>query len=125
VQEYGRPAAELEEGLRARGAEVMPVRVYEWDLPEDRGPLEEAARRLAAREFDTVLFTTSFQLVHLMRVAKELGIEDDVLRGLRAVRIASIGPTTSETLHEYGLEPSVEASHPKLGFLVREAAEAS
>jgi uroporphyrinogen-III synthase len=125
VQEYGRPATELEDGLRARGAEVMPVRVYDWDLPEDRGPLEEAARGLAAGSFDIVLFTTSFQLVHLMRVAKELGVEGDVLRGLRSARIASIGPTTSEMLREYGLEPSLEASHPKLGFLVKEAAEAS
>ena len=124
VQEYGRPATELEEGLRARGAEVMPVRVYEWDLPEDRGPIEEAARRLAARDFDVVLFTTSFQLVHLMRVAKELGIEAEVHGGLRAARIGSIGPTTSEMLREYGLERAVEASHPKLGILVREAAEA-
>ncbi|HET8547193.1 MAG TPA: uroporphyrinogen-III synthase [Bryobacteraceae bacterium] len=124
VQEYGRPATELEEGLRARGAEVMPVRVYEWDLPEDRGPLEEAARGLAAAEFHTVLFTTSFQLVHLMRVAKELGIEAEVRSGLRKTRIASIGPTTSEMLREYGLEPALEASHPKLGFLVKEAAEA-
>jgi uroporphyrinogen-III synthase len=124
VQEYGRPATELEEALRARGAEVMPVRVYEWDLPEDRGPLEEAARRLAAGEFHTVLFTTSFQLVHLMRVAKEMGIEPEVVHGLRSATIASIGPTTSETLRDYGLEPSVEASHPKLGFLVREASDA-
>ena len=31
-----------------RGAEVTPVRVYQWDLPEDPAPLREAARRLAA-----------------------------------------------------------------------------
>jgi uroporphyrinogen-III synthase len=125
VQEYGRPAVELEEALRARGAEVMPVRVYEWDLPQDRQPIEEAARRLAASEFDTVLFTTSFQVVHLMRVAKELRIEAEVHRGLGAARIASIGPTTTEMLREYGLEPALEASHPKLGILVKEAVGAS
>jgi uroporphyrinogen-III synthase len=125
VQEYGRPAFELEEALRARGADVMPVRVYEWDLPEDRTPLVQAARGLAAGDFHTVLFTTSFQLVHLMRVAKELGIESEVQRGLERARIASIGPTTSETLGEYGLKPALEASHPKLGILVKEAADAS
>jgi uroporphyrinogen-III synthase len=125
VQEYGRPAVELEEALRARGAAVMPVRVYEWDLPEDRRPLEEAAHRLAAGDFHTALFTTSFQLVHLMRVAKELGIERGVHSGLAAARIASIGPTTSEMLREYGLEPTLEASHPKLGILVKEAADAT
>src|SRR5580698_9537605 len=34
VQEYGKPNLELIEALRARGAAVTPVRVYQWDLPE-------------------------------------------------------------------------------------------
>jgi len=38
---------------------------------------------------------------------------------------ASIGPTTSEVLRSYGLSVELEASHPKMGFLVREAAEQS
>jgi uroporphyrinogen-III synthase len=38
---------------------------------------------------------------------------------------ASIGPTTSETLRSYGLVVDLEASHPKMGFLVKEAAEQS
>jgi uroporphyrinogen-III synthase len=38
---------------------------------------------------------------------------------------ASIGPTTSETLRSYGLLVDLEASHPKMGFLVKEAAEKS
>ena len=71
VQEYGRPNPELVEGLRARGADVTTVRVYQWDLPEDTGPLREAARKLAAGDFD----------------------------------------------------PDFEPTHPKMGFLVKEAAE--
>jgi uroporphyrinogen-III synthase len=37
--------------------------------------------------------------------------------------VASIGPTTSEELREQGITIDIEASHPKMGFLVREAAE--
>ncbi len=37
--------------------------------------------------------------------------------------IASIGPTTTETLEEYGLEPDITPTHPKMGFLVKETAE--
>src|SRR5579883_1878547 len=59
VQEYGRPADELIAGLVARGATVTTVPVYQWDLPEDTGPLKEAARRLAAGEVDVVMLTTS------------------------------------------------------------------
>src|SRR5713226_8814950 len=69
VQEYGRPSAELIDGLRARGADLTQVPVYQWDLPEDPGPLREAAKKLAAGEFDVIMFTTSIQVPHLLRVA--------------------------------------------------------
>ena len=123
VQEYGRPNPELLNGLRARGAEVVPVRVYQWDLPEDTAPLREAARRLAAGQFDVALFTTAVQIAHLARAAREQAIEEAALRGLRSCMIASIGPTTTEALEEFGLHPQFEPSHPKMGFLVKEAAE--
>jgi uroporphyrinogen-III synthase len=37
--------------------------------------------------------------------------------------IASIGPTTSEALEEFGLHPDIVPSHPKMGFLIKETAE--
>jgi uroporphyrinogen-III synthase len=123
VQEYGRSNPELIAGLRARGAEVTQVRVYQWDLPEDAEPLREAARRLAAGAFDVVLFTTAIQMAHLARIARELGIEEQMLERLRKCRVCSIGPTTTEALEEYGVHPEMEPSHPKMGFLVKEAAE--
>jgi uroporphyrinogen-III synthase len=125
VQEYGRSNPELIAGLRARGADVTQVRVYQWDLPEDIEPLRQAARRLAEDGFDVVLFTTAVQIAHLARVARELGIEDRVLGALRKIRVCSIGPTTTEALEEFGIRPAMEPSHPKMGFLVKEAAESS
>src|ERR1035441_2634159 len=53
VQEYGRSNPELWAALAARGAEVTPVRVYRYDLPENVAPLQEAARGLAAGEFQS------------------------------------------------------------------------
>ncbi|MGH9720485.1 MAG: uroporphyrinogen-III synthase [Bryobacteraceae bacterium] len=123
IQEYGKPSPELVAGFRARGAEVTCVSVYQWDLPEDTGPLREAARRVAAGEFDLAMFTTSIQVDHLLRVAAEEGIEERVLEGLRKTRIASIGPVTSEALEEHGLHADFEPTHPKMGFLVQEASE--
>ena len=123
VQEYGRPATELIEGWRARGMEVTAVRVYQYALPEDTGLLQEAARRLAAGGFDMALFTTAVQIEHLARVARERGIEEEALAGLRRARVGSIGPVTTEALEEFGIRPAFEPEHPKMGFLVREAAE--
>lgn len=122
VQEYGKSNPELLAGLSRMGAEVTSVRVYQWDLPEDTAPLREAARRIARGEADAVLFTTSIQVAHLLRVAAEAGVEAETLRGLKSMLIASIGPTTSESLEEFGLAPDITPSHPKMAFLVREAA---
>ena len=122
IQEYGRPATELIEALRGRGAEVTTVPVYQWDLPIDRGPLREAVKRLAAGAFDVVMFTTSIQVPHLMKIAAEERLEDAVRSAMKKMVIASVGPTTSETLREFGIEPDLEPSHPKMGFLVNETA---
>ncbi len=122
VQEYGRPSTELIDGLRGRGAEVTSVPVYQWDLPEDCGPLREAVRKLAAGEFDVALFTTSIQVPHLLRLAAEAGLEDAARQALGRMVVASVGPTTSETLAEFGIQADLEPSHPKMGFLVNETA---
>lgn len=123
VQEYGRANPELFAGLRARGSEVTSVRIYRYALPEDAGPLREAARRLAAGEFEVALFTTAVQVAHLVRVAEEQGIAEATLAGLGRAWIGSIGPTTTEAIEEFGLQPRFEPSHPKMGLLVKEAAE--
>ena len=123
VQEYGRSNPELLDGLRARGAAVTAVRVYQWDLPEDTAPLREAARRLAAGRFDVVLFTTAIQVFQLARVAREEGLEDAAFEALRRCFVGSIGPTMTEALEEFGVHPAFEPSHPKMGVLVLEAAQ--
>lgn len=123
VQEYGKSNPELLDGLRDRGKEVTTVRVYQWDLPEDTEPLREAVRRIADARADIAAFTTSIQLAHLFRIASEAGLEAAVRDGLRKMAIASIGPTTSEALEEFGLAADITPSHPKMGFLIKETAE--
>jgi uroporphyrinogen-III synthase len=122
IQEYGRPSTELIEGLRARGADVSTVAVYQWALPENTGPLKEAVRRLCGGEFEVAMFTTSIQVNHLLKIAAEMKAEAAVRAALRKMMIASVGPTTSETLAELGLKADFEPSHPKMGFLVNESA---
>jgi uroporphyrinogen-III synthase len=123
VQEYGESNQDLLDGLTSRGAVVTRVPVYRWALPEDLGPLEHAIRTIVAGELDVALFTTATQVVHLLQVAERLGLEPAVRDGLARMVIASIGPTTSEELRAQGLRIDMEPSHPKMGILVREAAE--
>ena len=123
VQEYGSSNPDLLAGLEARGAKVTPVPVYQWALPEDVEPLRKAARAIADGQLDVVLFTTATQAVHLMKIAGELELTERVLAGFTQMVVASIGPTTSEELRQRGIPIDLESSHPKMGFLVREAAE--
>lgn len=125
VQEYGAPSTELLAGLEERGARATRVPVYRWALPEDTAPLRSAVRALAREEIDVALFTTSVQVSHLLQIASEMQQAERVRETLGHCVIASIGPTTSEELRSHGLEPDFEPSHPKMGFLAKEAAERS
>jgi uroporphyrinogen-III synthase len=123
VQEYGRTNPELTEGLIAQGREVTAVPVYQWALPVDTQPLRAGVRELAEGRIDVAMFTTSIQVNHLFQIAAEEGLTAEVNVALRRVAIASIGPTTSEALVEFGLRPDLEPSHPKMGNLVLETGE--
>lgn len=123
LQEYGASNPELLNGLAERGAIVRRVPVYQWALPEDVAPLRAAIEAIARGNVDVALFTTSIQIAHLMLVAEEMGLGDKVRQSLARTFIASIGPVTSEALREHGISPDFEPSHPKMGFLVNEAAD--
>ncbi len=122
VQEYGITNSSLLAGLEARGAEVIPLRVYRWELPEDVGPLEENIRAMVAGERDILMLTSAHQVVNMLRQAAEMGLEDQLRIALRKMIVASIGPTTSEMLKHVDLPVDLEPSHPKMGHLVAESA---
>jgi uroporphyrinogen-III synthase len=123
VQEYGVSNTDLLDALAARGAHVTRVPAYQWALPDDLAPLSDAIDSIARREIDVVIFTSGIQRVHLQEVADASGRGPALREGLGRSVIASIGPTASAELVRYGSAPDLEASHPKMGVLVREAAE--
>jgi uroporphyrinogen-III synthase len=125
LQEYGISSTELIAGLSARGARVTSVPVYEWALPEDTAPLRSAVAAISKNELDVILFTTATQADHLLQIAAEMNEEKSMRRSLSRMAIVSVGPTTSERLREYGLAPDMEPTHPKMGYLVSEAAQRS
>ncbi|MCO8122186.1 uroporphyrinogen decarboxylase [Stieleria sp. TO1_6] len=123
LQEYGVANASLVAGLEARGATVVPVRVYGWDFPEDTAPLRANVQAIADGKRDMLLVTSAHQIVNMMRMAEQLGITNQLRSGLRTTVIASIGPTTTQMLTECDLQADLEPSHPKMGHLVVESAK--
>lgn len=122
VQEYGATNPELLRGLAERGAWITPVPVYQWALPEDIAPLRAAINKIIGDEIDIALFTTSVQVIHLLKIASELNLEDAMRRAFTRIVVGSIGPVTSQELREHAIIPDFEPAHPKMGFLVNEAA---
>ena len=84
VQEYGVSNLELLDALRARGARVTAVPVYQWTLPEDLQPLRDAVTTITRGEVDVVILTSGVQLAHLFQIAERMGLEHDLMRGLGA-----------------------------------------
>ena len=125
VQEYGVSNKDLLAALVERGAFVTSVPVYEWALPEDTGPLRSAITAITGNMINVILFTTATQVDHLLQIAAEMKLEEQLRLALARIFVASIGPTTSDRLREHGIVPDMEPSHPKMGFLVSEAAQRS
>lgn len=125
VQEHGSPSSEMYAALRQRGAFVFAAHVYRWELPEDTAPLKNAVRAVCAGNVDVVMFTSSVQLNHALKIAAELGLMREFVMGLNRAVVASIGPVASAALRQQGISVDLEPSHPKMGFLVKEAATAS
>jgi len=95
----------LVDALRGRGAEVDVVALYET-VAERLGDEQLAA----VAQADYVTFTSSSTVRFLLEALAGLEIP--------AGRIVSIGPVTSATLREHGLEPDVEASRHDIDGLV-------
>ena len=122
VQEYGTPNPELLAALDEHQVQWMRVPVYQWALPDDLEPLRNAVRSIAAGQVDVIVFLTAIQVTHLFQVAEQMGATDDLLKGMRNTVLLSIGPSTTEELGRLGVHPDFEPSHPKMGFLMNEAA---
>ena len=126
IQEYGRPNPEFTAALEALGASVNTIAIYRWELPDDIGPLKEAARRISRGDVDVLIFTTSVQYIHLLEIATNLGFPERVYQALQSkIVVASVGPIMTAALREHGIEPDIEPDYPKMAALVRAAAEQS
>jgi uroporphyrinogen-III synthase len=125
VQEYGVTNAALSASLEQRGATVISVCVYQWALPEDTSPLQEAVASIIRGEVAVMLVASSIQIRHLFQIAESMDRKNELSAALVGVVIVSVGPLTSEELRGRGLNVDWECTHPKMGFLVQEAAEKS
>lgn len=123
VQEYGVSNRDVLEALKQRGAQVTPVPIYRWALPEDTAPMKEALRQILAGQVQVVLITNAAQFDHLIQLAEQEGETAMFKQACGRLVLASIGPTASERIRSHGLTVDFEPSHGKMGILVKETSE--
>jgi uroporphyrinogen-III synthase len=123
VQLHGDPEPELVDGLRAAGADVVAVPVYQWSPPEDLAPLARLVELVASRNVDAVAFTSKPAVQSLLGAADEAGRRDAVVASFRGdVVPACVGPVTAEPLERLGVH-TLQPERQRLGALVRVIAE--
>ena len=125
VQEYGQKNPELVEGLQSRGAEVLSVPLYRWELPDDIGPLQNVVQELTSGDPDPVdfcLFTSAAQVRHLFQVARMEQKEEALRETFQSICVGSVGPIASRAVREHGFSVDFEPDRTKMSHLVREMA---
>ncbi|MCU1675369.1 MAG: transcriptional regulator [Frankiales bacterium] len=123
VQLHGDPEPELVDGLRAAGADVIAVPVYQWALPDDIGPLVKLVDIVATRHVDAVAFTSKPAVQSLLDLAEQMGRREAVIAAFRGdVVPACVGMVTAEPLERLGVK-TLQPDRPRLGTLVRVIAE--
>ena len=125
VQEYGKPVEEFYKALRNRGAQVLPIAVYRWALPDDTSGLRNAIHATIRGDYNVLMFTSAQQITHVLQIAEEEQVKEDWLLAASKTMIASVGPACTEALQEVGLPVDFESSPPKMGPLVKDALQAA
>ncbi len=116
VVHYGERNEALVQALTDRGAVVLELLVYGWEMPEDLGPLVRMIDGLIRGDFAAAAFTTQIQARHLLEVSIRMGRLDGLVDALASrVVVAAVGPTCARVMEELGIPAHVVPESPKMG----------
>ena len=104
----------LPETLTAAGATVTLAEAYRNQLPPDSIPLLQALFASPEHYPDAITFTSASTARNLCAL-----LEAANLTLPPNIKIASIGPITSEALRNLGHQPAIEATEPTIEALVK------
>jgi uroporphyrinogen-III synthase len=113
--------------LRAAGAEVLEIPIYEWELPEDVGSAVRLAESVVAGKVHAVTFTSGPAVRNWLAIAdsNEVGAALRVALNSGTVVVGCVGPVCAETAVDEGLGGAqlVVPRTWRLGPLVRAVSE--
>ncbi len=121
---YGERNDTLARQLRARGAQLTELCLYEWQLPENTKPMTALIEDVLAGHVETVVFTSQIQGRHLLQIAAGMGAEAALIDALNSrVVVAAVGPVCRAALEGAGITPHVVPTNHKMGPLIATLAE--
>jgi uroporphyrinogen-III synthase len=119
VQLDGDEGRSLATAVRELGADVIPVPIYRWTMPDDTAAARRLVTGVAERRLDAVTFTARPQVENLCALAEEAGLLDEVVAGFNdTVLPVCVGPVCARAALDAGFgEPLVPDRH-RLGSMV-------
>lgn len=115
----------LADALVKLGADVVPIPVYRWSLPDDTAPAIRLVQAVADRRVDAVTFTARPQIESLCEIAENEGVLGALQRGFdKGVVVACVGPVCAKAALDAGFGDPVVPVRPRLGSMVMTLAEA-
>ena len=125
VQLDGARTQPLAATLTDLGADVVPIPVYRWSLPDDTGPALRLVQAVADRRVDAVTFTARPQIESLCEIAETEGMLDGLRSGFRRGVVATcVGPVCADAAVAAGFGTPVVPVRPRLGSMVMALADA-
>lgn len=117
------PFPEFLDELSSAGADVVPIRVYQWRPAAAGGEFDQLIVQIAQRQYDAVSFTSAPAVAATLMRAGDLGIADQLLDALRSdVYAMCVGPVTAQPLMRRDV-PTSSPERMRLGALARHIAE--
>ena len=114
--------------LRAAGADVIEIPVYDWRLPDDPRPALRLAEAVVAGRVHAVTFTAGPQVRNWIDLAAEQDLDSALVDALATgdVVVGCVGPVCADAAVAAGIprERMVVPRVARLGPLVRTVAEA-
>lgn len=121
IQHHGAGDPAFERRLMEAGAAVVPLQVYGWGPPPNPAEVTEACLRVAAGEYDAIVFTSAPGASAFLAELEEQGLTE-IVKDLSAdsrLMVAAVGPTTASPLATAGMLP-VYPERSRMGALVRQ-----
>ena len=112
--------------LRAAGAQVVEVPVYQWEQPGRPDAALRLIQGACAGRVDALTFTSAPAAANLVGLAESHGLHDEFLEACNDGRVvvACVGPVCAAGAAEAGLTNTVSPSVGRLGLLVKTLTEA-